>query len=816
MIKQFNYKTLNLAYMINKIFLNVIVCVFLISEVEAQSYRSQSELKLEDIMKGEEWMGSMPDDARWSPDGKLIYFSWNPQNELAKPDYEYYMETGEISKLTFEQKKARIPGYGISYNKARDVILFTRGGDLFHYDIMTNEQTLLLDLSDNIDSPSFSVDEQSIYFSCKRNLYKYTPEYGQIESLTLFKQGNKRPEKKLKRNEQEEWLYNDQIQLFDILKKNQEKEKIRENEREKMRPDQPLEIYTGDARVFSIDISGDENYVTFLKFFREATAKNAEMPRYVTESGFTEMENVRPKVGYSYGYMELGIFDRQRDTAYNADISELPGIYDYWVFKKEQSIETRDEEKKVFMSTPVWSEDRSKAVVNFRSNDNKDRWICLIDFENGKLVTIDHQRDDAWIAGPGIGWSRSRGSLGWINDHTIYFQSEESGYSHLYSYDFDKEKKKALTKGEFEIYDPQLSLDKQYFYFISNEVHYGERQYYRMSVEGGKRTRLTFRKGSNEVSLSPDESKILIRYSYANKPWELYLADFDPDNPKDMDYNQITDSYSEEFESYNWRVPEFIRIKASDGEMVPARLYRPSDENKNGAGVIFVHGAGYLQNAHKWWSQYYREYMFHNFLVDNGYTVMDIDYRGSAGYGRDWRTAIYRHMGGKDLSDNIDGAAYLVNNEDIDPDRMGIYGGSYGGFMTLMAMFTSPGTFKAGAALRSVTDWAHYNHGYTSNILNTPAEDSVAYHLSSPIYYADGLKGHLVMCHGMEDDNVHFQDIVRLSQRLIELQKDNWELAIYPIEPHSFTEWTSWLDEYKRIYGIFEENLVDYETQPMD
>ena len=241
--------------------------------------------------------------------------------------------------------------------------------------------------------------------------------------------------------------------------------------------------------------------------------------------------------------------------------------------------------------------------------------------------------------------------------------------------------------------------------------------------------------------------------------------------------------------------------------MVPARLYRPENPENNGPAVIFVHGAGYLQNAHKWWSSYYHEYMFHNFLVDNGYTVLDIDYRGSAGYGRDWRTAIYRHMGGKDLSDQVDGARFLTEKYNIDPDRIGIYGGSYGGFITLMAMFTEPGVFAAGAALRSVTDWAHYNHSYTANILNTPVQDSLAYIKSSPIYYAEGLEGALLICHGMVDDNVHFQDVVRLSQRLIELGKNNWELAIYPLERHSFVEPCSWTDEYNRIFKLFEENL---------
>ena len=196
-----------------------------------------------------------------------------------------------------------------------------------------------------------------------------------------------------------------------------------------------------------------------------------------------------------------------------------------------------------------------------------------------------------------------------------------------------------------------------------------------------------------------------------------------------------------------------------------------------------------------------------NLLVDYGYTVLDIDYRASAGYGRDWRTAIYRHMAGKDLTDQVDGARFLVEARHVDPERIGIYGGSYGGFITLMALFTQANVFAAGAALRPVTDWAHYNHWYTSNILNVPYADSLAYVRSSPIYHAEGLKGALLMCHGMVDVNVHFQDVVRLSQRLIELGKENWELAVYPVEGHGFREPSSWTDEYKRILKLFEENL---------
>jgi dipeptidyl aminopeptidase/acylaminoacyl peptidase len=223
--------------------------------------------------------------------------------------------------------------------------------------------------------------------------------------------------------------------------------------------------------------------------------------------------------------------------------------------------------------------------------------------------------------------------------------------------------------------------------------------------------------------------------------------------------------------------------------------------------VLFVHGAGYTQNVHSAWPYYFREQMFHNLLNEHGYVVLDMDYRASEGYGRDWRTAIYRRMGEPELEDLIDGVHWLEKNAAVDPARVGLYGGSYGGFMTLMAMFRAPDVFKAGAALRPVTDWAQYNHEYTSNILNTPAVDPIAYERSSPIEFADGLKGALLIAHGMIDDNVLFEDSVRLYQKLVELHKDNFQLSGYPLERHGFVHADSWLDEYKRIYRLFESNL---------
>jgi dipeptidyl aminopeptidase/acylaminoacyl peptidase len=350
-----------------------------------------------------------------------------------------------------------------------------------------------------------------------------------------------------------------------------------------------------------------------------------------------------------------------------------------------------------------------------------------------------------------------------------------------------------------------LSRDRRHFYLTTSEKSPFERHLYRMPVGGGAREQVTTRPGGHSVALSPDETMLADVFSTANRPPELFLAR----NRAGAPMTQLTTSPTAAWLAQRWIAPEIVRIPASDGVGVPARIYRPREvgAEPNGAAVIFVHGAGYLQNVHDWWSSYSREYQFHHVLAAKGYVVLDLDYRGSAGYGRDWRTAIYRHMGGRDLQDHVDASRWLAREHGIAPERVGIYGGSYGGFITLMALFTEAEHFGAGAALRSVTDWAHYNHGYTGRILNLPQADSVAYRRSSPIYHAAGLRDPLLMAHGMVDVNVHFSDIVRLTQRLIELGKENWELAVYPVEDHAFVRPDSWTDEYRRILELFDRHL---------
>ncbi|THU40717.1 S9 family peptidase [Niastella caeni] len=781
----------------------------------ALTYSQLSPLSVEKIMRDPKWIGTSPTTPQWTADGKYLLFNWNPQKTAS--DSLYYITPASTvpQKSTWAFRQAAITENQVEYNSQRDQYVYVQDGDIYLVTIKTGTNRRVTQTVAVESNPQFSFNDHKIVYIREQNAWAWDIQTGLTTQLTNF-QSTTTPASataaSIKRsNQQEKWLQQEALENSIVLQRRKQKKELTDSMLKQFIREKILRAIPLNGKTMSmLTISHNGRFIAY-RLIATATGKSTIVPSYVTESGFTEDIGARTKVGTIQSTQELFVFDTQKDTVLAVKTDSIPGIRDLPDFLKDYPTAYKEKSqtpplRPVNFINTTWAPDNNYAVVEVRAQDNKDRWLLLLDGETGRLSLLHRQRDEAWIGGPSASGFPTFNS-GFINDQTFWFQSEATGYSHLYTINVITKEKKALTSGNYEVLNTQLSKSKKYFYLTTNEAHPGEQHFYRLPVTGGKAERITTLTGSNQASLSPDEKWIAILYSYSNKPWELYLQpnSSTPGTASKTKPIQITTlAQSEEFKSYPWRDPEVITFTARDSAQVYARLFRPAQSHASKPAVIFVHGAGYLQNAHKWWSSYYREYMFHNLLADNGYTVLDIDYRGSAGYGRDWRTGIYRYMGGKDLDDIEDGARYLVQKQGVNAQHIGLYGGSYGGFITLMALFTKPRIFEAGAALRPVTDWAHYNHGYTSNILNEPFSDSIAYHRSSPINFASGLNDHLLICHGMIDVNVHFQDVVRLTQRLIELGKDNWELSVYPMEDHGFIEPESWTDEYKRIFRLFE------------
>jgi dipeptidyl aminopeptidase/acylaminoacyl peptidase len=572
----------------------------------------------------------------------------------------------------------------------------------------------------------------------------------------------------------------------------------------------PVPVYLGaDVNIADSAMSPDGRWMLVVTTAKDADEGQAgKMPKYVTESGYEEFEDVRTRVGRNAPLpQKLWLVDVAAAKATEVKYDTLPGIADdpLAAMRKAAKKDPLKGNRDVQVLTSGdnsgapsirWSDDGRSVVVAIRAIDNKDRWIATVDLANAKLQPRHRLTDPAWI-----NWSFN--DFGWTPDGQLWLLSEQSGYSHLYL--GEGSKPRALTSGKWEVSAPQLSPDGATFYFLCNRKWPGDYEVCAVPRSGGEVRELTDLGGVEDFSLSPDGQQLLVRHSRAYMPPQLSVLGANGGTAK-----QITDTRKEAFKAREWMLPEYVQVPSKHGAgTIWGKYYGPKqpEAGKKYPVVMFVHGAGYLQNVDDRWPDYFREQMFHNLLVEKGYIVLDLDYRGSEGYGRDWRTAIYRNMGHPELEDYLDGLDWLAANKQGDKDRAGIYGGSYGGFMTFMALFRSPGTFKAGAALRPVTDWSQYNHEYTSNILNTPELDPEAYRVSSPINYADKLQDNLLIAHGMIDDNVFFKDSVVLTQKLIELRKDKWEIAPYPLERHSFTHPDAWYDEYRRILELFERTL---------
>jgi dipeptidyl aminopeptidase/acylaminoacyl peptidase len=754
---------------------------------QAASPAPAFDFSIRNIMRGPELYGRAPSNVRWSADGRWIYFQWNPAGtdwrEPLRP-YRVRASAGaQPERLTAAQADSAAPYVAdgaLSPDKRSRVVEAL--GDIWLVSLRDGTARRLTQTVAAESRPTFSADGRTVYFVRDGNAYSISLAEGLTRQLTDIRTGpapvdSARPTGQRGRLEQQ------QRELFESVRDKLASDSASRAERKAREAAGLTPVYVAATeRVTGIDVSPNGRAALVVVGQPAANPRQAEVPQFVTSTGYVENLRPRTKVG--------DVVNRQRVLWISLPSGAATPLKVFGADSLGGNV-----------ALAGWSDDGSRAALFAYAANRKTRLLQIVRSDSARATTVETLRDTAWVGGP------CNSCAGWYDGgRRLWFVSEKTGYAQLYSADAAGGDLRPLTDGKWEVLDVALAPDEREFFLTTSEPSPFEQQQYRMAVGGGARTRVTTASGGHAAVPSPDGRWLADVYSFVNQPPDLYLVA----NRAGAEPARLTWSPSAEFLRFSWVKPEIVQIPASDGASLPAHVYRPQDvgAQPNGAAVIFVHGAGYLHNVGNFWSQYPREYLFNQFLAKHGYVVLDVDYRASAGYGRDWRTAIYRWMGGRDLQDHVDASRWLGTTYGIPASRVGIYGGSYGGFITLMALFTAPDHFGAGAALRSVTDWAHYNEGYTSAILNRPQDDTLAYRRSSPIYFAEGLRAPLLMAHGMVDVNVHYQDIVRLEQRLIELGKTDWTLASYPVEDHGFVRPSSWTDEYTRIFDLFERTLA--------
>jgi dipeptidyl aminopeptidase/acylaminoacyl peptidase len=759
--------------------------------------------ELRQIMADPAWIGPPVESAWWQLDGSAVIYEIQREGSDVRDWRRIDLEGGQDEALDYADH-ARVDGADVVFHADSGRAVFERHGNLFLREPGATAARQLTGAGSADAQPGFSADGQRVRFRRGSQWWIYDLEAGFASPVAdlRFEDDPDEPA--------DDYLSEMQLRLFSSLSNDAERERIaREEARRAAREDPtrgPAPWYLGSdlALVFSsLSPDGRWLFVT-TEPANHDDGRDGQMPHYVTDDGYVDIESVRTRVGLgSPSAHRFWLLDLAQREVHELDTAALPGIDEDPLAElktaQELSPHDADNPRPLRLNGAQWQPSSERLAIQLRAIDNKDRWIVTVDPTAPELDTRHRLTDPAWI-----NWNFN--DFGWIGDtNDLWLLSEESGYSHLYRVDGDRGRATALTAGEFEVLDPVWRLDGESVWMLSNRSHPTEYDLYRLDLDDGDLQRLTNHRGIESFTILPGHDRILLRYSESYLPPQVALVDANGGA-----IEPLTDTRSEAFRAIEWQPPQIVGIESSHGagtiwsKFYPARTPAPAGGHPV---VVFVHGAGYLQNTWLRYPNYFREQMFHNLLTERGYHVIDMDFRASEGYGRDWRTAIYRQMGTPELEDLIDGVQWLVDEHGADPERVGLYGGSYGGFMTFMALFRAPEVFQAGAALRPVSDWAHYNHFYTSNILNTPEVDPEAYARSSPIEFAEGLQGHLLMTHGMLDDNVFYQDVVRLAQRLIDLEKDDWELASYPLERHGFRRATSWRDQYQRIFELFESTI---------
>lgn len=404
----------------------------------------------------------------------------------------------------------------------------------------------------------------------------------------------------------------------------------------------------------------------------------------------------------------------------------------------------------------------------------------------------------------------------------ITFLSDRDGWDHIYVSGVSPNSAVQITKGRFEAWRPQWSPDGTRIAFDANEPdHYGDRHLYvatmTASADGAPRATIaaiTSGRGTDIApSWSPDGTRLLYQHTDPHNSADLWVVDAKPGATP----VRLTTSMPASIDRAAMVEPEVVHYRGPDGKQVPAWLFVPKnlDRSRKHPAIVWIHGDGINQNYDGWHVQrnYAVYYSFHQYLLQKGYVVIAPDYRGSIGYGREWREGVYMDVGGKDAKDAWMAANYLKTLPYVDGDRLGVWGLSYGGFFTLIAVTDQPKLFRAAVDVAGVVDYAMYyedpyHGGWTRSRIGTPEEHPDVYANASPLSHVDRLERPLLILHGTSDVNVPYLHSVRLIDELMKKGKgDLVSFMSYPGEFHYFTREHVLRDAWHRVEDFFDEHL---------
>src|SRR5437773_5308186 len=482
-----------------------------------------------------------------------------------------------------------------------------------------------------------------------------------------------------------------------------------------------------------------------------------------------------------------------------------------------------DSGKPVAISTPgeygglAWV-DSNRLVFDGQSKDFKKYFIYIADATTGTVKTIHEVTEDKFWSIPDWG---EAGAQPWPspNGKWIAFLSDQDGWDHLYVMPSSGGDAVQITKGRFEAWRPAWSHDSTRIAFDANmEDHPGDRRIGIATIgDEPARATITYITTSPGTNIGPrwsgGDGRLVYQHTDTHNSADLFTIG----TSVGAQPMRLTDSMPAGIDRSKFVEPQFVHFPGPDGQQVPGWLFVPKnlDRTKKHPAIIWIHGDGVNQNYNGWHVQrnYAVYYSFHQYLLQQGYVVFAPDYRGSIGYGRDWRNGVFMDVGGKDAKDAWMSANYLKSLPYVDADRIGVWGLSYGGFFTLIAMTDQPKLFRAGVDVAGVVDYVMYYsdpyHGdWTASRIGTPEQNPQVYANASPISHIDRLERPLLVLHGTSDVNVPYLESVWLIDEAIKKGKGQLlSYMMYPGEFHYFTRAHVLLDAWHRVDDFFAFHL---------
>jgi dipeptidyl-peptidase-4 len=452
-------------------------------------------------------------------------------------------------------------------------------------------------------------------------------------------------------------------------------------------------------------------------------------------------------------------------------------------------------ETDIYIPRVNWLNDSKRITIQRLNRAQNALDLLIADAATGKTRTVLTESDPGWV-------NVSDDLYLFKDGKRFLWSSERTGYRHLYLYDLGGRQLAQITKGDWEVTSLNAVEElKGLAYFTATEKSPLERHLYRVGLDGTGFTRITKQEGTHDAVLAPNAAAFYDAYSNTSAPprQDLYWAD-------GSRIAVINENEVRELADYHLSTVEFLSVKSRDGVPLNASIIKPPDfdTQKKYPVLVSTYGGPHAQVVRKVWGG--SNFLWHELMAQKGYIIFLLDNRGSAGRGHIFETPLHLRLGAQELSDQRDGVQYLKSLPYVDAGRIGIWGWSYGGHMTLHAMFEAGDDFKAGFAGGPVTDWRYYDSIYTERYLGLPQKNGKGYRDSSPVKYASQLKGKLLIAHGTGDDNVHFANTLAVINDLIDAGK-YVEVLAFPGRGHGVSDPPARRVLMQRVTQFFLDNL---------